>query len=43
MDVNPEPNTIFAIKSLSSSSQYVTNEDLFLIKNLLTNTYLTLR
>ena len=42
MEDKEEENTIFRIKSLSSSSSFVTTEDLFLIQNVLTETYLTL-
>ena len=42
MEDREEENTVFTIKSLASSAQYVTTEDLFLVQNVLTETYLTL-
>lgn len=42
MEEKEEENTIFKIKSLSSSSSFITTEDLFLIQNSYTQTYLTL-
>lgn len=42
MEDHEEQSTIFVIKSLSSSSAFVTTEDLFLIYNVFTSTFLTL-
>jgi hypothetical protein len=38
----PEITTNFRIKSLSSNSVFITTEDLFLLQNTVTNTFVTL-
>lgn len=42
MEKTEELNTVFRIKSLSINSLYVTTEDLFLLQNVSSNTYISL-